>query len=139
LVGKLEREASTAADGGASARAKAEQNRQRLHTFTAAPPAQTLATMREQVATYLAALPPVAEGHWLFGERISSADVVVAVLCARLSMAAELALLQRADLQAWWQRVQQRSSFSEADVWTRFRKRRFIEAVLAARHTPITP
>ena len=133
LSRSLEARALTAADGGASLRAKAEQNRQRLHTFTQAPPAQTLDAMRRQVRAYLTALP--APGGWLFGERISSADVVLAVLVARLSMAGELALLSRSDLQQWWARYQQRPAFAAADIWTRFQRRRFLQALLEARRT----
>jgi tetrachloro-p-hydroquinone reductive dehalogenase len=133
LSRSLEARALTAADGGASLRAKAEQNRQRLHTFTQAPPAQTLDAMRRQVRAYLTALP--APGGWLFGERISSADVVLAVLVARLSMAGELALLSRSDLQQWWARYQQRPAFAAADIWTRFQRRRFLQGLLEARRT----
>jgi glutathione S-transferase len=144
LVRHLEQQADAEARGGqasaaAELRAKAEQNRQRLHRFIDAPPADTLAAMRSQVATYLKSLPPVATGGWLFAESISSADVVLAALCARLSMAGELALLQRADLGDWWNRHQQRPAFAAADIWTRFQRRRFLAAVLAARHTPIEP
>ena len=78
-------------------------------------------------------------GGLLFGSRISSADVVLTVLCSRLTMAGELTLLQRPDLQGWWQRMQQRPAFCQADLWTRFQRRRFVQALLAARHTPINP
>ena len=137
LSRSLDARAATAADGGASLRAKAEQDRQRLATFTSAPPAETLERMRQQVSSYLASLPVVAPSGWLFGERISSADVVLAVLVARLSMAGEMALLPRPDLQQWWARYQQRTAFQAADVWTRFQRRRFVQALLAARRTAL--
>jgi glutathione S-transferase len=105
----------------------------------AAPIQQVLSEQRQQVAAYLASLPPVVAGGWLFGRQLSSADVVLAVLCARLEMAGEIALLSRPDLQGWWQRMQQRPAFAAADVWTRFQRRRFFKAVLEARHTPINP
>jgi glutathione S-transferase len=104
---------------------------------TAIPAPETLAAMRAQVRAYLQGLPPVADGAWLFGSRLSSADVVLAVLLARLTMAAELPLLDRPDLQGWWQRYQGRPAVTAADLWTRFQRRRFLEALLEARRTPI--
>ena len=135
----LEERAAHAADGGASLRAKAEQNRERLATFTTAPIDETLAAMRQQVRHYLNELPPVGAGAGLFGDRLSSADIVVAVLLGRLTMADELALLERDDLRGWWQRFQQRPSFTAADIWTRFQRRRFLQSLLKARHTRIEP
>lgn len=137
LSRSLEARADQAADGGASLRAKAEQDRQRLRTLMDAPAADTLELMRAQVRTYLTGLPAVGGNGWLFGERISSADVVLAVLVARLSMAGELNLLTRSDLQGWWARYQQRPAFAAADIWTRFHRRRFVQALLEARRTPL--
>ena len=108
-----------------------------IETLTATPAPETLAAMRAQVRAYLQGLPPVADGAWLFGSRLSSADVVLAVLLARLTMAAELPLLDRPDLQGWWQRYQGRPAVTAADLWTRFQRRRFLEALLEARRTPI--
>jgi glutathione S-transferase len=117
LSRSLEARADHASDGGAALRAKAQQNRDRLTTFTSAAPEQTLAEMRVEVRHYLASLP--------------------AVLLGRLTMAGETPLVTRADLIAWWQRTQQRPGFLAADIWTRFQRRRFAGAILAARHTPI--
>ena len=119
-------------------RAKAQQNRERLAALTGTPAAQTLGAMRAQVITYLNSLPGPQGSGWLFGERLSRADVVTAVLCARLAMAGELDLLQRPDLLHWWQRIQQRPAFAEANIWSRFQRRAFLAAVLQARHTAIT-
>jgi len=138
LVQKLDDQAADSSTDAEALQAKAEQNRQRLATLTAEPAAQTLAAMRAQVITYLHSLPTPEPNGWLFGRNICRADVVVAVLCARLSMAGELELLQRPDLQHWWQQIQQRPAFAAADIWTRFRRRDFVGAVLQARHTPIT-
>ena len=123
LVKKLEHQAACSAADADVLLAKAEQNRQRLTTLMATPATQTLDTMREQVATYLHSLPAPEPSGWLFGERVGRADVVVGVLCGRLTMAGELGLLQRSDLQNWWQRFQQRPAFGAA--------------VLQARHTSI--
>lgn len=139
LVQSLERQAATATGADAAAlQTKAEQNRERLTTFTATPAAQTLAAMRAQVLAFLNGLPAADPEAWLCGGRISRADLVVAVLCARLAMTGEGALLQRPDLQDWWTRYQQRPAFSAAAVWTRFQRRAFVAALLQARHTPIT-
>lgn len=139
LVRTLEQQAAqtnSRADA-AALRAKAAQNRQRLATFTATPPAETLARMRAQVSSYLTSLPEPEASGWLFADRISRADVLLAVFCARLTMAGELTLLDRRDLQQWWQRYQQRPSYAAADIWTRFQRRAFVTAVLQARYTPI--
>lgn len=138
LVQKLEHQQGESPAETEALRAKAEQDRQRLATFTGAPASETLAAMRAQVSTYLDGLPAPQPSGWLLGDRISRADVVVAVLCARLAMAGELELLHRPDLQQWWQRIQQRPAFVAADIWTRFQRRAFVAAVLQARHTPIT-
>ncbi|MBM5792473.1 MAG: glutathione S-transferase family protein [Cyanobacteria bacterium M_surface_7_m2_037] len=132
---KLEREASQHGDQAAVLQAKVRQNQARLAVFGGRPAAEVLAEQRDQVSSYLASLPPVVASGWLFGACISSADVVVAVLCSRLAMAGELGLLSRADLQSWWQRYQQRPAFSAADLWLRFQRRRFLQSLLEARHT----
>ena len=138
LVARLESEARRLPDQAAVLLAKAQQNRERMVLFRDTAPAQVLESERHEVSSFLAALPAVVAGGWLFGRRISSADVVLAALCSRLSMADELSLLERPDLQGWWQRYQQRPAVAAADLWTRFQRRRFLQAVLEARHTPIT-
>ena len=136
---QLERDAQQSPDQATVLEAKIQQNVDRLAVFRDRPAAQVLAEQRDQVAGYLASLPAVVGSGWLFGERISSADIVVAVLGSRLSMAGELSLLSRPDLQGWWQRYQQRPAFHAADLWTRFQRRRFLQAVIEARHTPFNP
>jgi len=116
---------------------KQAQNRARLAVFRDRPATDVLSEQRAQVASYLAQLPPVIAGGWLFGRQISSADVVLAVLVSRLEMSGEQALLSRPDLQQWWQRYQQRESVAKADLWTRFKRREFAAALLKARQTPI--
>ncbi|MCP9774295.1 glutathione S-transferase family protein [Cyanobium sp. WAJ14-Wanaka] len=136
LVDGLERRAEGAADGGASLRAKAQQNRERLAYFSQGSQLDKLDLMRTQVGSYLASLPLVTGGPGLFGDRPSSADVVVAVLFARLEMIQELDLEARPDLQAWWLQFQQRKSFRQAEIWTRFRRRRFVQAIFVAKLGP---
>ena len=139
LVVRLEREAAQTPDQAPVLLAKAEQNRQRLALFRDRPGPVVLSEQRQAVCAYLASLPPVVAGGWLFGSRVSGADVVLAVLCSRLEFAGEQALITRPDLQGWWQRYRQRPAVAEADLWSRFQRRRFLQAVLAARHTPINP
>jgi glutathione S-transferase len=136
---KLEREVQRAPDQAALLEAKIQVNKRRLAVFRDRPAGQVLAEQRQQVSAYLASLPPVVASGWLFGGAISSADVVLAVLMSRLSMAGELSLLSRMDLQGWWQRFQQRPAFGQAELWTRFMRRRFLQAALEARHTSFNP
>ena len=133
----LEREEQRFPEQATVLKAKQEQNRARLAVFRDRPAAEVLSEQRAQVASYLASLPPVVAGGCLFGSRISSADVVLAVLVSRLEMSGEQGLLSRPDLQQWWQRYQQRPCFVEADIWTRFKRREFVAALLQARRTPI--
>lgn len=137
LAKGLERRAAGAADGGSSLRAKAQQNRQRLAYFSQGSQAEKLDRVRQQVRDFCHALPPADPGQGLFGSSLSRADVVVAVLLARLEMIGETALQERADLSRWWAWLQQRPGFQRADVWTRFRRRRFAEAILQARLDPL--
>ena len=136
---KLAREAERNPDQAAVLQAKIQQNDGRLAVFRDRPAPQVLAEQREQVSAYLASLPPVVASGWLFGGAISRADVVLAVLISRLSMAGELSLISRKDLQGWWQRYQQRPAFAAAELWTRFQRRRLLQAALEARHTRFNP
>ena len=52
-------------------------------------------------------------------------------------MAGELPLLEREDVRQWWQRFQARPGFQAADIWTRFQRRRFVQALIEARRTPL--
>ena len=135
----LDREAQASADQAAVLEAKIQQNRARLTVFRDQPAAQVLAEQRDQVSAYLASLPAVVASGWLFGGQISSADVVLAVLVSRLSFAGELSLLTRPDLHGWWQQYQQRPAFDAAEIWTRFYRRRFLQALIEARHTSFKP
>ncbi|MFZ9147261.1 glutathione S-transferase family protein [Vulcanococcus sp.] len=138
VIASLEEEASRCPDNAEVLLAKAQQNRERRALFADQAADAVLAIQREQVAGYLASLPAVQADRWLFAEQISSADVVLAVLFARLEMSGEHGLITRSDLQQWWNRYQRREAFTAADVWTRFKRRAFLAAVLQARQTVIT-
>ncbi|MCX5928852.1 MAG: glutathione S-transferase domain-containing protein, partial [Synechococcus sp. LacPavin_0920_WC12_MAG_50_7] len=78
------------------------------------------------------------EGNqFIFGDRFSSIDVVLAVLFARLTMINETSLIDRQDLQNWWGRVQLRGSLRVADLWMRMQRRRLLLTAWKARNTVI--
>jgi len=135
----LDKRAAAAADGGARLRAKAELNRQRLAYFSEGCAPEKLAQRQQEVRDFVAALPPVSPGQGLFGPHCSRADVVVAVLFARLAMIDEFSLVTRADLLAWWDWVQLRPAFMQADIWTRLQRRRLLQAAWQAHWDPIVP
>jgi glutathione S-transferase len=138
-VQSLDKRAAAAADGGASLRAKAELNRQRLAYFSEGCAPEKLAQRQQEVRDFVAALPLVSPGEGLFGPHCSRADVVVAVLFARLAMIDEFSLVTRADLLAWWDWVQLRPPFRQADIWTRLHRRRLLQAAWQAHWDPIVP
>jgi glutathione S-transferase len=120
-------------------RAKAELNRQRLAYFSEGCAPEKLAQRQQEVRDFVAALPLVSPGEGLFGPHCSRADVVVAVLFARLAMIDEFSLVTRADLLAWWDWVQLRPAFRQADIWTRLQRRRLLQAAWQAHWDPIVP
>jgi glutathione S-transferase len=138
-VQSLDKRAATAADGGASLRAKAQLNRQRLAYFTEGCAPEKWAQRKQEVRDFIAALPLVNPGEGLFGPRCSRADVLVAVLLARLAMIDELTLVGRADVLAWWDWMQLRPAFRQADIWTRLHRRRLLQAAWQAHWDPILP
>ena len=80
-----------------------------------------------RVAALLGSLP-TGEDVFLFGDRPGSADVVVAVLLARLKMIGQydalLAGHQRVD--AWYARYRARDIVRQADLWERFQPLRIL-------------
>ena len=121
---KLEAGLSTAADPAAVSR-KIALNQQRIAFFTQGDIGQKLQAQRAEVSAYLHSLPVPAP--FLFGERMSSADVVVAILLARLSMIGEQALLDDLPgLQHWFDMIRAREAFRQADVWLNFQPLRIL-------------
>ncbi len=130
----LQQDAATAADPAAIQR-KIALNQARLDYFASGDLAVKLEAEKAAVARYLASLPPPSP--LLFGARVSSADIVAAVLAARLQMIGEGALLVRQPgLSAWFALVQARPAFAAADIWTRFHPGRIITGVLWRRFRP---
>lgn len=124
IVRRLEAELPGAADADA-VRAKIAVDRERIAYFGGGGLREKLAAEREHVRRFVAALPTPAA--FLFGARPSSADIVTAVLLARLHMIGEWALTAaRPDVADYFARMAARPPFAAADVWTRFQLRRML-------------
>ena len=100
-------------------------------------PKQKLEDMRLKWSNYLHTIPLIESNQFIFGDRFSSIDVVLAVLFARLTMINETSLIDRPDLQNWWGRVQLRGSLRVADLWMRMQRRRLLLTAWKARNTVI--
>lgn len=101
-------------------------NQERLAYFTQGSLSQKLIDEREQVNQYLSQLPALS-GTCLFGEKLSSVDIVTSILFARLEMSGELSKINVFPaLAEWYKRMQARSTFKSADVWTYFQPWRIL-------------
>lgn len=115
IVKKLEGELQTAQHPEA-VRAKIAINEKRITYFKKGHLKEKLAIERDRVTAFLKDIPVAAP--LLFGEKVSSADIVCAVLIARLAMIGEQALLKPVpELYAWFGRFQARPAFGLADIW----------------------
>lgn len=105
---------------------KINLNKERLSYLTADDLNKKLIIEREQVSKYLNLLS-VPSDEFLFGSKPCSADVVTAILFARLQMIGEFDLVKSfPPLPAWFERMQARPSFKQEDIWTRFQPWRII-------------
>ena len=121
---KLERSLPTAADRTA-VEGKIALNSERIAFFTSGNLDQKLQAERDAVMAYLRTLPQPQP--FLFGERISSADIVVAVLLGRLHMIGEQQLIAALpDLGRWFDMMQARETFKRADIWLTFQPLRIL-------------
>ena len=124
IVKKLEGELETAENPDAI-RAKVLINEQRISYFTQGDLKEKLETERAHVTAFLKNIPEA--GPLLFGDKVSSADIVCAVLLARLAMIGELALVKPGpELNAWFERFQGRPAFGSADIWMKLHFRRLL-------------
>ena len=99
--------------------AKIAVNEERIAYFTKGNLLDKLNLERNRVSAFLASLP--IPNAFLFGEQISSADIVVCVLIGRLKMIGEYALVEPLlELDSWFNRMQLRSAYKEADIWQQF-------------------
>ena len=99
--------------------AKISLNESRINYFTQGNLLDKLNIERQKVSGFLSSLPKPK--NMLFGDKPSSADIVVGILLARLKMIGEYDLVEPyPQLNAWFLRMQQRESFQKADIWQRF-------------------
>lgn len=125
IIQKLEQSLPSSENPQAIER-KIALNQTRLAYFTEGNLNQKLVEERATVSHYLSLLS-VTPDQLLFGAQLSSADIVTAILCARLQMIGEFDLVKAApDLLGWFTRMQARPSFKNADIWTRFQPWRIL-------------
>jgi glutathione S-transferase len=123
----LERRASNTSEYRDALLAKAVLNHERIDYFTTGSLKQKLEIERERVRQFVNSLPAPMSDGWLCGDRFGSADIVAAVLLARLSMIAEWSLVSdRPDIILRFERVSARPAFAQADIWTQFHLRRIL-------------
>jgi glutathione S-transferase len=124
IIRQLNKELPSTANPKAT-EAKIVLNQERLAYFTEGSLADKLMTQRQEVIHYLNKLPTPC--MFLFGDKPSSADIVTAVLLGRLKMIGEYDLVKPFPaLVAWFERMQARPAFTNADIWLRFKPWRII-------------
>jgi tetrachloro-p-hydroquinone reductive dehalogenase len=105
---------------------KTAQNEARIRFFTQGSLKEKVETLSATAADLLARVPP-PRGIYLYGDKPSAADVVLAVFLARLKMIGEWALVaDRPDLMAWFDRISVTPAYQAADVWTVFSLKRVV-------------
>lgn len=126
IVVRLRQSLQTAENPEAVQR-KIAVNEGRMAFFASTDLAQRVEAERAKVAALLEALPREG-GMFLFGDRPSSADVVVAVLLARLKMIGLYAEMLDAHpgVDAWYMRYRERDIVRQADLWERFQPLRIL-------------
>lgn len=125
IIRKLEKELPTSTDPLATEQ-KIKLNQTRLAYFTEGNLADKLIEQREAIHQYLEKLPTPSNAL-LFGDKISSADIVTAILFGRLQMINEDDLISSSpSLFDWFNRIQTRNAFKQADIWTHFQPWRII-------------
>lgn len=121
---KLNAALPTAKDADAIRR-KIALNDERIAYFTTGDLGQKLRAERDTVTGFLRALPKPQP--FLFGERISSADIVVAVLLGRLAMIGEQGLFtDLPEINGWFEMMRAREAFQRADIWLSFQPLRLL-------------
>ena len=116
-IHSLEAQLPTSSDKTAL-EAKINLNQQRLAYFTEGNLADKLEVERNNVRSFLEKLP--SPETFLFGDKISSVDIVTVVLFGRLKMIGEYQLVQSSELIDWFKRMQLRPAYKKADIWTYF-------------------
>ncbi len=103
---------------------KIEVNQKRLEYFTQGDQVEKLNQRKQEVRDYINHLP--IPQTLLFGHKPSSADVVTAVLFARLNMIDEMGLIANPALLEWFKNMQQRPVFVKSDIWLTFKPWRIL-------------
>lgn len=118
IVSNLKSQISSSKDPDAT-RAKIALNESRINYFTQGNLLDKLNIERQRVSKFLSTLP--IPQNMLFGDKPSSADIVLCVFLGRLKMVGEYDLVESyPELNKWFCRMQQRSSFHKADIWQKF-------------------
>ncbi|MEY4684385.1 MAG: hypothetical protein RLZ25_844 [Pseudomonadota bacterium] len=103
------------------------QNEARIRFFSEGSLKDKVEALRES-AVHLIGSVPIPKGTYLFGDKPSAADVVLAVFLARLQMIGEWALVsRRPDLIAWFEEISLTPAYKAADVWSVFSLRRVLQ------------
>lgn len=118
IVRNLKSQVASSKDSAATL-AKIALNESRINYFTQGSLLDKLNIERQRVSRFLSSLPKPQ--NMLFGDKPSSADIVVSILLARLKMVGEYDLVDPyPELNMWFSRMQQRASFQRADIWQKF-------------------
>jgi glutathione S-transferase len=95
---------------------KIEINERRLAYFTQGNLVNKLNDRKEEVRDFINQLPQ--PDKLLFGDKASSADIVTAILYARLNMIDEYDLMKSSPaVSSWFDRMKTRPAFLKSDVW----------------------
>lgn len=106
---------------------KVLQNEARIRFFSEGSLKDKVEALRTSAKT-LVDSAPVPAGSYLFGEKPSAADVVLAVFLARLQMIGEWALVStRPDLIVWFERISATPAYQAADIWSVFSLKRLLQ------------
>ncbi len=124
IIKKLEAELKTTANPTATQN-KIAVNEERLNYFTQGNQVEKLNERREEVRAFIKQLPP--SRALLFGEKPSSADIVTAILLARLEMIGENTLMKSStNATSWFERMKARPAFAKSDIWLHFKPWRIL-------------
>ncbi len=100
-------------------------NEKRLAYFTEGNLVNKLNDRKEEVRHFINQLPQ--PDKLLFGDKTSSADIVTAILYARLYMINEHDLIKTSPaLSSWFDRMKTRPAFLKSDIWLRFKPWRIL-------------
>ena len=124
IIRKLE-EDLTHSTNPTAIQAKITLNHERLAYFTEGNLMDKLQVERDRVQQYIQRLPTPAV--MLFGDKPSSADILTVVLFGRLKMIGEYPLVPfTSPLIPWFERMQGREAYKDADIWTHFQPWRIL-------------